>query len=238
MKSVGEWAREFNLLYNNLSSNKAPGLDPYEVSVLLTRAQENVVRGLCTGAYGDTFESTEITSQYLAPLIKDATLTEDLFAQDPQPETQIHAIAGDKSHLYKLPDNVFVKTYEHCTLEDGNCTFTATVTPVTQDEFWRTYRNPFKGPGKTKVLRLVSSTSTDSSGLSLEKYSEIISKYNITGYYVRYIERPEPIILVDLGQRSLKIDGKSSPQTCLLDEALHQIILAEAVRMAKAVWNA
>ena len=43
MQNVTEWSLEFDLMYNNITSNKAPGLEPYEKSVLLTRAQEALV---------------------------------------------------------------------------------------------------------------------------------------------------------------------------------------------------
>lgn len=33
-----EFSNEFDVLYNNISSNQAPGLDQYEKSVFFTRA--------------------------------------------------------------------------------------------------------------------------------------------------------------------------------------------------------
>ena len=52
---------------------------------------------------------------------------------------------------------------------------------------------------------------------------------------MRYIKKPEPIILCDL-EDGLTIDGESEAKTCKLNEHLHQAILEEAVRRAKAVW--
>ena len=43
MKTCEEWSLEFDLLYNNIASDKAPGLNEYEKSVFLTRAQETIV---------------------------------------------------------------------------------------------------------------------------------------------------------------------------------------------------
>lgn len=39
-----EFSNEFDILYNNIMSNKAPGLDEYEKSVFLTRAQDDIVK--------------------------------------------------------------------------------------------------------------------------------------------------------------------------------------------------
>ena len=39
-----ELSNEFDVLYNNITSNQAPGLDEYEKSVFLTKAQDEVVK--------------------------------------------------------------------------------------------------------------------------------------------------------------------------------------------------
>ena len=44
--TVEDFSIEFDLLFNNIASNKAPGLNDYEKSLFLTQAQELVVRGL------------------------------------------------------------------------------------------------------------------------------------------------------------------------------------------------
>lgn len=44
-----EFSIEFDILYNNISSNKAPGLNEYEKSVFLTKAQEQIVTELYSG---------------------------------------------------------------------------------------------------------------------------------------------------------------------------------------------
>ena len=40
---VKDFSLEFDLLYNNIMSNKAPGLNEYEKSLFLTQAQELIV---------------------------------------------------------------------------------------------------------------------------------------------------------------------------------------------------
>ena len=39
-----EFSNEFDVLYNNIMSNAAPGLDEYEKSVFLTKAQNEVLK--------------------------------------------------------------------------------------------------------------------------------------------------------------------------------------------------
>ena len=42
--TVQEFSDEFDVLYNNIMSNQAPGLDEYEKSVFLTKAQYEVIK--------------------------------------------------------------------------------------------------------------------------------------------------------------------------------------------------
>ena len=43
-KLNNEFSNEFNVLYNNITSNQAPGLDEYEKSIFLTKAQDEIVK--------------------------------------------------------------------------------------------------------------------------------------------------------------------------------------------------
>lgn len=237
MKNVTEWAQAFNLLYNNIASDKAPGLEPYEISRLLTDAQDTVVVGLYRGAFGGAFESTEDVTAYLETLVGQCA-GERVDDNSLVNRTKI----SDKSVLFKLDPqdgDIMYRTLELCDIENGCGTIErVAVVPVTQDEFWRTERNPFKKQNGRRVLRLsFADPKKGAEDYSIIKYSELVSDYEISSYLVRYVRRPEPIILDELPE-GLYINGKSEAQTCLLPEALHQMILAEAVRMAKAIWTA
>lgn len=41
---TSEFSNEFDILYNNISNNAAPGVSEYEKSVFLTMAQEQVIK--------------------------------------------------------------------------------------------------------------------------------------------------------------------------------------------------
>jgi hypothetical protein len=56
-------------------------------------------------------------------------------------------------------------------------------------------------------------------------------------YSVRYLRKPRPIILEDLTDSNISIDGVSTESTCELDSELHQEILQRAVEMAKAAYS-
>ena len=42
--TTAEFSNEFDVLYNNIMSNQAPGLNEYEKSVFLTKAQNELVK--------------------------------------------------------------------------------------------------------------------------------------------------------------------------------------------------
>ena len=219
-----EFSLEFDLLYNNIMSNKAPGLSEYEKSLFLTQAQESIVLDIYSGKYGDSFERTEETTSYLNQLLKQRTYNNGEFTEGNKLDT--------RSVFVTLPEDLWFKTGETATIVDDSykCQVDGLrevmVFPVTQDTLVRTKRSPFRGPNERRILRLDSG----------KNQVELISNYEIFTYTVRYLSRPEPIILKELPQ-GLAIGGKSSPQTCLLNTAIHKAILSKAVLIAKSSWE-
>ena len=226
-----EFSLEFDLLYNNIMSNKAPGLSEYEKSLFLTQAQESIVLDIYSGKYGDSFERTEETKSYLNILIKQKE-----YGGINRTDENSMKSEGDKldtrSVFITLPEDLWFRTGETATIIDNSYKCHSdglrevTVLPVTQDTFVRTKRSPFRGPNEKRILRLDSTN----------KQVELISNYEIYSYTIRYLSRPEPIILVQLPQ-GLTIGGKASPQTCLLNTAIHRAILSKAVLIAKSSWE-
>ena len=46
--SIREFSDQFDVLYNNITSNQAPGLTEYEKSVFLTKAQDEIIKNYFT----------------------------------------------------------------------------------------------------------------------------------------------------------------------------------------------
>ena len=94
---------------------------------------------------------------------------------------------------------------------------------------------PFGGPLRNQAWRLINNSGT-------KLYYEVITNISTSNinpiYYIRYVKKPNPIIVDDLSSlgESLTIDGKSTVTECELDESLHEEILQRAVELAKASY--
>lgn len=223
-----EFSDAFDTLLNSYSTQMSFGnsasmggmvLDEYEKSLFLTQAQEQIIVELYTGRNNKTssFEKTEELRSNLKGLIRTATLTES--------DEDFRGISK-YSKFFILPDDVLFITYEAATLSDEkvgckNGTVISVI-PVTQDEFDRVMNNPFRQASKRRALRL-------DNGLDV---AEIVTKYDIKDYTIRYLSKPTPIVLANLAEVS--IDGVDIITECKLDSAMHRYILERAVALAIA----
>ena len=220
-----EFSNEFDTLLNSYSTIEAFGktpstieLDEYEKSVFLTNAQEEIVIGMYNSKnpFGDSFERTEEIRRYLSDLIKTYIATDKKVG---------YTGLSKSSVFFELPDDLWFITYESVNLKDDGLGCMSgediSVIPITQDKYHRIRKNPFRGANERRALRL------DLNG----KVVEIVSKYNVESYLVRYLSRPTPIILTDLTD-NLSINGISVKTECELNPVIHRAILERAVKLA------
>ena len=226
--TIDEFSNSFDTLLNSYAlisnfgeetSKQTITLDEYEKSVLLTKAQEEIVLSLYNSKnpYGEAFEGTEELRRYLSNLITEKSL---------KPITNTSGTPlglESKSKFFTLPEDLWFITLESVVIDNSKCDAETImkVYPVKQDEYQAIRDNPFRGANDRRALRLDLS----------EGNVEIICKYMITIYYIRYIKKIPPIILEDL-PNGLTIEGKSEASNCILHEALHQKILDRAVQLA------
>lgn len=219
-----EFSSEFDVMYNNIMSNAAPGLDEYEKSVFLTKAQEQIVIELYGNTAGTSFEKDEEARRFLGNLVKTYTTDAKLDNQLGLSKTSV---------FFQIPEDVWFITYESAILKDERlgCLdgIEAVIVPVSQDYFYRIQKNPFRGPAKGRALRLDNA----------DNIVEIVSDYNISKYLLRYLKRPSPIILVDLDTvgSELSINDVNTLTECELNPVIHRTILDRAVLLAKTAWS-
>lgn len=223
--TIEEFSNEFDVLLNSYAANNPLGvgqsltqLDEYEKSILLTESQESIVRDLYNGKLtGDGFESTEEQRRNLDSLVNTLELTSKNISKPKM---------SDNSEFFQLPSDVWFITYESVLLSDESLgcknNIRADVIPVRQDEYHNIKNNPFRGPSDKRVLRIDTGSSV----------IELISKYTIQSYFVKYLSKPKPIILQDITDENLSINGETKRMGCELNTVLHRTILERAVALA------
>ena len=199
------------IVKDNFGEQNTLAFDEYEKSIFLTKAQEQIVLEL----YQELEQSEEVR-KYLSNLIK----TGNYVPIGEQDETLINNTF--KSYKIEIEDSVLFMIYEQCTLSDeNNCINNkiVSVVPTIHDDLDKVLKNPFKSPNNRKVIRL-----------DFDNKIELISKYNISNYKIRYLKKPNPIILVKL--EDLNIDKKQEVSNGETNPILHERIVQRAVQLA------
>ena len=214
-----EFSDGFSTLLNSFGVTPNITLDEYEKSTFLTNAQEQLIIDIYSGRniiYGKSFEQTEEIRRYLSNLVETY-----------ETSTKVTGKLGlsKDSVFFEIPQDTWFITYEVAFLKDSRlgCLdgIEASVVPLPQDDLYRAKDSPFRGPSKDRVLRLDIKSDL----------AELISKYNVDKYLMRYISQPTPIILVDLPD-GLSINSVSTESECELNPVIHRAILERAVQLA------
>ena len=196
---------------DNFGEQNTLAFDEYEKSIFLTKAQEQIVLELY-----QELEQSEENRKYLSNLIK----TGNYVPVGEQDETLINN--NFKSYKVEIEDSVLFMIYEQCTLSDENNCINGrivSVVPTIHDDLDKVLKNPFKSPNNRKVIRL-----------DFDNKIELISKYNVSNYKIRYLKKPNPIILVKL--EDLNIDKKQEVSNGETNPILHERIVQRAVQLA------
>lgn len=232
--TLKEFSDQFDLLYNSISSNQAPGLDEYEKSVFLTKAQEEIVKSYfypITNKLRAGFDGNELRQIDFSTLVKSKTFQNiTLNGQvDMRPNTKHVSLVGDDNESLRimmiLDEFVSVR-------RNGSSGVRLTVVPLDYREYSRLMSKPQKRPLRDQAWRLLNSSTSTSYGADLV----IGPSDSLESYHIRYVMRPTPIILDDV-EKNLTIDGVSGPKECTLDPVVHDDILQRAVELASAVYK-
>lgn len=224
--TIAEFSDQFDVLFNNITSNQAPGLNEYEKSLFLTKAEKEIVKNYFSAqskgnTLGQGFDDSAKRQADFSVLMKTSTCT----------AATISGKIDDRSSAYTYPNDVFIVINE--SVKVGS--IIKQVVPLRYDEYLRLMSKPYKRPLKYQVWRLINSGSV--SGSQSTKTVEIIAgpSDTISSYHIRYVRTPKPIIVGNLD--GLTIDGQSAVSTvCEIDPILHEDILQRAVELAKAAW--
>lgn len=225
-----EFSNEFDVLYNNIMSNAAPGLDEYEKSVFLTKAQEEILKNYFNpkgNKYQEGFDDSEkrqIDFSNLIKVISPTTYTSSQYTK-----------LDDRSSLYSISTDILFIVNEVCKVTENGVGRLVNVVPINFEEYSRLISKPYKQPFKNQCWRLMSTNNTG--GRIFELIPPLGS--TLSSYRMRYVNKPDPIILVNLSTEypGLSIDGITSVTECKLDSSIHYEILQRAVELAKSAYT-
>lgn len=236
-----EFSNEFDVLYNNIMSNQAPGLDEYEKSIFLTKAQDEIVKNYFNpkgNKYQEGFDGSAKRQIDFSMLIETeshtvgGTLDSGVFAPNGYKLILNYAVEISKV-LFILNEYVTVTrkiTYSNIASEETK-KIDLTVVPIRYDEYARLMSKPYKRPLKWQAWRVFSNNKNGA------VFDLVVGPTDrIEAYHIRYVKKPQAIILTNLDE-DLTIGGKSKAQPCELDPILHQEILQRAVELAKAAYT-
>lgn len=226
-----EFSSEFDILYNNIMSNAAPGLDEYEKSVFLTKAQEEILKNYFNpkgNKYQEGFDDNEKRQIDFSSLVTVITI--------PSYSNSRYIKIDDRSLLFLMPNDMLFALNEVCEITENNINRLVNVVPISFIEYSRLISKPYKRPLKNQCWRLMSSSPEKNRVFELIlPFGSIVPD----SYRIRYISRPAPIILVDLSTEypGLSINGITSVTECELDSSIHYEILQRAVELAKSTYT-
>ena len=263
--TTAEFSNQFDLLFNNISSNQAPGLNEYEKSVFLTKAQDEIVKNYFQAeSNGNTvkkgFDDTAIRQMDFSDLIMSKTLEEENEEPDVDPRALVYKISKDDRVYIIINESLYLMVNQEGKLKVNGI---RQVVPIKYTEYMRLMSKPFKEPLKNMAWRIITKgregdadvnkstgdpttvEKTVSSKIEIVITSADKNRYKKNGekdtikYNIRYVRRPRPIILTDLSDtfgEDLTINGYNKAMTCELNESTHEAILQRAVELAKIAW--
>lgn len=142
--SIEEFLARFDVQYNNITSNQAPALNPYEISVFLTKGQDETIKNHFSpkgNPHQDGFDDTPKRQADFSSIIRTVSLnTADMAVKfDP------------RSFAYIFPTDVFISLNEQLTV----ASIPYTVVPISYEDYSRLMCKPYKYPPKYQAWRLI-----------------------------------------------------------------------------------
>ena len=145
-----EFSNEFDVLYNSITSNQAPGLDEYEKSVFLTKAQSDLLReyfNVKVDATNGGFDGSQKRQYDFSTLIRVANLF--------NVNTIKERVTADekidrRSLVFCFPEDYFLSVNE--IVFDNNKAYS--VLPISYDNYQNLMLKPYTMPVKKGVWRL------------------------------------------------------------------------------------
>lgn len=253
--TIEEFSNTFDILLNNYGSQGEFGeqaskteiiLDEYEKSILLTQAQDIILKQYFEGDENNNgFDNSNRRQIDFSNLISVDEISEDITSSVTKYDerskifkTPNISITNNSTTIYKSKVLYILNEKIITTINDAKKQYI--VVPINYREYDRQMSKAYSQPLKKQAWRLFQGNNSNGN-TSIDIYSEIIptdssiSESPSIVYKIRYIRRPKPIILTSLNldtQEDLEIDGMKDVSECELNPILHMDVLRKAVELA------
>lgn len=230
--TLTEFSNEFDVLFNNITSGQSPGLDEYEKSVFLTKAQNELLKNYFNprgNKYQEGFDGSQKRQVDFSNLMSTYSVTSQSEPDFTNPDNSVEiTIPNDIKVFVVINETVEVSYKIDSTIKNK----ILQVVPIKYDEYLRLNSKPYKQPLKNQAWRILVDNET------IGKKAALVIGHNNTfkKYKLRYLRRPAPIIIENLGD-AISIQGIHNSSECELDEEIHPEILQRAVELAKAAYQ-
>lgn len=212
-----EFIYQFDILYNNISNNHAPGISDYEKSVFATKAQKEIVREYFSGKnkYQSGFDGADFS---LSSAIKQTDFSNIIRTIEVSPSDDTLTKIDNRSILFSIDTKeakVLIPIQKSLRVTTESGTRDLQIVPINFVQYQQLITNPYPYPHKNQAWELINSA-TDIDTINIEVIvGEAYNKANIK-YYLRFVKEPYPIILTNLEdglykQWNTSIEGKTKP---------------------------
>ena len=230
--NLQEFSREFDILYDNVTSGKAPGFNEYEKSVFLTKAQDQLLKNYFNplgNKYQAGYSQNTKRTVDFSNIIRSTVIEGTVAIESTYRNTMVYDVPKD----ILFPTGLVLRNSSGKELQ---------VVHVSEVELTRLFRKPYKQPYKGEAYKIDNMTED-------RQYEIIVGKVGIEGgysLYLRYVKIPKPIILMDLEELEknmglpedfLSINGVRKESECELHDSIHYEILDRAVNLAKVHYE-
>lgn len=220
-----EFSDQFDVLYNNVTSNQAPGLDEYEKSVFLTKAQDEILKAYFNPKSNKTMDGFDGNEKRQI----DFSMVMRVTSYTPTGKTLLFK-SEKQAKRCNISSDIMMFINEFVDVTRSGNEIRLAVIPIDYNELSRLSMKPYKRPNHYQAWRIIDNSSGTNAVELQVGPNDTISKYTI-----RYIKRPNPIILEDLD--GVSINDSTAKSKCELDPILHEEILQRAVELAKAAYQ-
>ncbi len=193
-----EFSNQFDVLFNNITSNQAPGLNEYEKALFLTKAQDEIIKNYFLpqsnpkqvgfdGNQKRQMDFSLLMRTHGALPIQDALNTAG--GTDYDPAYNAASSFDPRGKLFEMPSDLFIPVNESLRFivktvsQLGNISydtkFQRQVVPISFEEYNTVMNKPYKEPLKSQAWRLlVNNTVNTITPRDEGKLAEIIAGYN------------------------------------------------------------